>query len=184
VELDAVLLAGGSTVLINHYLANHFPADILRGYDDFTMAVGAASFARCLSPRSVQQSDLDYDELELIEDSWLLPWPLFVGTAGACISFDEGLPLPSKILEREFDILRDGSELTLDIFRGDELAAKMNISGIPPGARDSGKVLIRVCVTEKYELRGEAIFMSADTGEEVYRTPVKVTIPTTHLRSV
>jgi len=118
------------------------------------------------------------EEADLIPITPVLPKPLFVRTVGGMrLLADEGVPLPSKMLEEEFVRLGDGPELTLDIYQGDEPAGKLNISGIPPEAGEGAKVQVMVKVTEKNELKGEAVFKAPRTGVEVYRAPVKVTFP-------
>jgi len=108
----------------------------------------------------------------------VLPRPLFILTFDGLVPLAaEGATLPAKIAQT-FQRDNDNPNITLELFQEQDPIGHVRIENIPPEGGRGSFVDLEVELTEKNQIRGQAV-IRAQSGQVVARRPVSVnfTVP-------
>lgn len=114
----------------------------------------------------------------------VLPKPLYLrGLSGMRPLALEGQMLPSDEITVELERLHSESFVTVPIYQGDEdnKAVEIRITDIPAEAGEGAKLILKVRITEKNEIKGTAQVFSARSRRLLNELPVRVTFPPTEV---
>ena len=146
--------------------------------NQFTLQVNDANAARHLEKSLTIAYDPDADTTTILPSLAKSLYIKAAGAAGGLVSLaKEGQELPSSEITMTLERLHTEPTLDIELYQGDERIGTITVEDIPPEAGAGARVVLKVSISDKNEIRGTAEVFVARTGALARSSPVRVKIP-------